>query len=114
MALRISSSIATSIVLFTTSVAIPAHGTAKILALQETANIHFASAVGESPVQEIFVPSVNHEALDRAKGEAIWKDIEPLFGLWADDKEMDDNWLHNLRSGWDTRLRNLYDFEEDN
>lgn len=113
MALRIFSSIATSTVLFTTSVAISSSGTVKILALQETANMHIASSVSNEFVQENFFPSVYSEALDRAKGEAIWKDIEPLFGLWADDEEIDDNWLHDLRSGWDTRLRNLYDFEAD-
>lgn len=111
MALRTFSSMATSAVLLTTTA--PAHGTAKILTLQESANIHFASTVGDSSVQEIFFPSVDNEVLDQAKGEKIWKDIEPLFGLWADDEETDDNWLNNLRAASSRRLRDLYAAESD-
>jgi hypothetical protein len=113
MALCAFSSTATSATLFTTTVAIPAPGTAKILTLQQTANIQFASSIGETQVQEVFSSLINNEALDQARGEKIWKDIEPLFGLWADDEETDDHWLNNLRASSSRRLRDLYATESD-
>ena len=114
MALRTFSAIATSTVLLTSNVTIPQNGVGRVLTLPETANIHFASSVGASNIHEFSSTFFGREELDRIKGEKIWQDLEPLFGLWADNEETDDDWLRNLRSGWDNRLRDLYDFEENN
>jgi hypothetical protein len=40
--------------------------------------------------------------------EELVEAAETLFGSWADRDDIDDNWLENLHSGWEARLKELY------
>lgn len=46
----------------------------------------------------------------------LWADIEKLFEIWdsreAAEDEIDDEWLDNLRGGWNRRLKELYDSDD--
>jgi hypothetical protein len=47
--------------------------------------------------------------------DKVWSDLETLFATWdsrgvADD-DIDDDWLDDLRSSWDDRLKDVYDTE---
>jgi hypothetical protein len=43
---------------------------------------------------------------DRIK---MWADFESLYGAWADRDDMGEDWLDNLRAGWNVRLADIYD-----
>lgn len=55
----------------------------------------------------------SNEAVDLTEGkyDKVWQDIDRFLAAWDASGEstiMNDDWLHELRAGWDRRLDNLY------
>jgi hypothetical protein len=44
----------------------------------------------------------------------LMADINALFGAWEDREEITDDWLENMRRGWDDRLTDLYGPDKEN
>jgi hypothetical protein len=38
----------------------------------------------------------------------LMAEIEAAFGAWKDREDITDDWLDNMRHGWDDRLTDLY------
>lgn len=45
------------------------------------------------------IPAISEEEISK---------ILASFGAWADREDITDDWLDNLRSGWEQRLKELY------
>lgn len=35
----------------------------------------------------------------------MWRDIQGLYGAWADRDDIDDAWLEDLRASWNRRYK---------
>jgi hypothetical protein len=70
----------------------------------------FRDALDET-LSQVDEPSFSEKSeVSTPDREQIWKNFEKLYGAWA-DIEMDDNWLEDLRDGWEERLSDIYEAE---
>jgi hypothetical protein len=68
-------------------------------------------ASGKPEVAMVIIPRVLYEddpEIVAMTDEELAEAAAALFGSWAERDDIDDDWLDNLRSGWDERLKELY------
>jgi hypothetical protein len=63
--------------------------------------------INSSPDDSVSLYTTDPEILALTRGELIAK-ISELGGKWAGREDINDDWLNDLRSNWDERLKRNY------